>query len=264
MGRGEKLAWFPFYVTDWMTDEKVIGMTLAEQGAFLKLLCLQWIEGSVSSDVAKLERYLGTASQHSLAPASEHVDLVALLQSCFPKHPTLARRLANPRMLQVAEEQRLESEKRRAAGRKGGYSKAKARLQPGSTEPEPKTKTTTNTAAGGPDGAFVREHLEHDAEIQALDGLIRAAEKPEYLMATIRALGPGGIESLGDWGDVGRALRDCAAAPGKITANFLRGCVVKAKRDRIEKGTAWTGQPDITPAEEVRKMREAAEREDAA
>jgi len=53
------LKWFPFYVDDWETDEKVDSLTLEEQGAYLCLLRWQWREGSISgrpADVAaKLE-----------------------------------------------------------------------------------------------------------------------------------------------------------------------------------------------------------------
>lgn len=53
------LKWFPFYIDAWETDEKVRGLTLAEQGAFLRMLCWQWREGTISGRPADAERKLG-------------------------------------------------------------------------------------------------------------------------------------------------------------------------------------------------------------
>jgi len=35
---------FPFFVNDWLSSTAVNAMTLAEQGAYLRLLCLAWNE----------------------------------------------------------------------------------------------------------------------------------------------------------------------------------------------------------------------------
>lgn len=50
------LKWFPFYIDAWETDDRVRDLTLAEQGAYLRLLCTQWREGSVSGRAADAER----------------------------------------------------------------------------------------------------------------------------------------------------------------------------------------------------------------
>lgn len=43
------LKWFPFYVDDWETDEKVRRLSFEERGVYLALLCWQWREGSLPS-----------------------------------------------------------------------------------------------------------------------------------------------------------------------------------------------------------------------
>jgi hypothetical protein len=151
----EKLAWFPFYVRDWMTDEKVLAMTFAEQGVYLRLLCLQWLEGSIPASQARLERSLRLASSGELGGTVEVADLRGVVKDCFKPHPTLEGRLANPKLLQIAEAQQLEAGRRAESGRKGGLRSAQARLKPGSTKPE--TETEEATAAREPQGGTVAE-----------------------------------------------------------------------------------------------------------
>lgn len=56
---GAPLKWFPFFIDDWETDEKIRGLSLEEQGAYLRMLCWQWREGSLSGRPADVERKLG-------------------------------------------------------------------------------------------------------------------------------------------------------------------------------------------------------------
>lgn len=39
--------WFPFFAGDWLASTDVMGMTLAQEGAYLRLLCVQWREGFI-------------------------------------------------------------------------------------------------------------------------------------------------------------------------------------------------------------------------
>lgn len=141
----EKLAWFPFYVRDWMTDEKVMTMTFEERGIYLQLLCIQWLEGSLSNATAMLERCLGIESGNAA--------LARVLETSFVAHPTEKHRLANPRLLQVAWDQEVAHEKRVNAGSKGGASKARAMLkQRSSIQNQKENKSsvgTQNVPTGG-------------------------------------------------------------------------------------------------------------------
>lgn len=42
--------WFPFYVADWLDSETVFGMTLEEEGAYIRLLALMWRKGGSVPD----------------------------------------------------------------------------------------------------------------------------------------------------------------------------------------------------------------------
>lgn len=49
-------SWFPFYPADWVTNEDVVDMSLAERGAYLELLCHQWRNGSIPDDMERLRK----------------------------------------------------------------------------------------------------------------------------------------------------------------------------------------------------------------
>ena len=46
----KKLPYFPFYPSEWLRSPTTMGMTLAEQGAYLKLLCVQWEDGFIDPE----------------------------------------------------------------------------------------------------------------------------------------------------------------------------------------------------------------------
>ena len=46
----EKLPWFKFWVQDFLTDEAVIRMSNESIGVYLRMLCHQWLEGSIPSE----------------------------------------------------------------------------------------------------------------------------------------------------------------------------------------------------------------------
>ena len=49
----KSLPYFPFYPGEWLRSPTVLGMSLLEQGAYLRLLCVQWEDGHVDpEDVA--------------------------------------------------------------------------------------------------------------------------------------------------------------------------------------------------------------------
>lgn len=52
----DKAPYFPFYVKDYETDEHVKLMSLAQEGAFLRLLSLQWLHRSIPSSTESLAR----------------------------------------------------------------------------------------------------------------------------------------------------------------------------------------------------------------
>lgn len=129
-----KLPWFPFLASVWLCDARVMSMTLAEQGLYVRLLCVQWLEGGLSE-----------ATATALGNGDSGVRLPIVL-ACFPPHPTIAGLLANPKLLQIASEQSLKHRSHARAGRQGGLSAAKARRQRGQLEVEGSTKTKPSDA----------------------------------------------------------------------------------------------------------------------
>jgi uncharacterized protein YdaU (DUF1376 family) len=71
-----KLAYFPFYVGDWLASQKRAQMTMTEQGLYFHLLCLQWVQEDckLPGDVTMILRMLGTKSRKKVTK---------ILQKCF-------------------------------------------------------------------------------------------------------------------------------------------------------------------------------------
>lgn len=63
MAREGKAPAFQFYAKDYLSDEEVSLMTLAEQGAYVRLLCHEWHEGSIPADHESLARLLHISVQ---------------------------------------------------------------------------------------------------------------------------------------------------------------------------------------------------------
>lgn len=109
----EKAPAFQFYPKDFLTDSHVVAMTLQELGAYITLLCLCWMEGSLPIDLAALARLcrVSPLTFERLWPA---------LEPCFT---IVNDRLVQPRI----ERERRKQETWRAlkveAGKKGGRPK---------------------------------------------------------------------------------------------------------------------------------------------
>lgn len=48
--RSHDLPWFKFFASDWMSDVEIELMPLEAQGAFVRMLCFQWINGPLPDD----------------------------------------------------------------------------------------------------------------------------------------------------------------------------------------------------------------------
>lgn len=53
------LPWFKFWANRWLGSETVSGMTLAEQGLYVRILCAQQVYGLLPRDPWKLSKLLG-------------------------------------------------------------------------------------------------------------------------------------------------------------------------------------------------------------
>lgn len=131
----QKLPWFPFCPIDFLTDEQVLQMNLQQVGIYLKLLCHQWIEGSIPADPLALQAMLGVGLQPTTSLVVS--DLLAICSLCFQKHPRVKNRLINPRMYRDQIKQSASYQRVVEGGRRGGLSRvAQASLKPGSSHPQ--------------------------------------------------------------------------------------------------------------------------------
>jgi len=105
---------FQFYAADHLADERVMLMSLEEEGAYLRLLCLCWREGSIPADAERLGILCKGAS----------TTVVAALMECFKPHPENPDRLIHPRL----EEQRAAQREWREKSAEGGRKSAAKRL----------------------------------------------------------------------------------------------------------------------------------------
>ncbi len=162
---GVRKPWFPFYVYDFWQDESVLAMTFEEVGLYVRLLSLQWIEGSIPADVDRVARIVGLSS-----------DALAMLwpplAPCFPPVKNDPTRLANPRLAAIVDQQMDVHRKAVEAGRLGGQasqrrsSGAQASLDKRSTgaqasldqpEPEPNSEDQQDPPIVPPEGAEGRD-----------------------------------------------------------------------------------------------------------
>jgi uncharacterized protein YdaU (DUF1376 family) len=89
---------FQFYPKDFLSDENVRMMSLQERGAYITLLSLCWIEGSLPADPSMLARLCGT-------PVAAFRRLWPALERCFRLVPTDPSRLVHPRLEREREKQ---------------------------------------------------------------------------------------------------------------------------------------------------------------
>ncbi len=103
--------WFPFYVDDFWQDEAVQAMSLEEVGLYIRLLSLQWREGSIPADAEKIARIVHV-------DGSAMGDLWPAVSSCFGELESDPSRLVNPRLAAIQEHQTDVHQKRVEQGKK--------------------------------------------------------------------------------------------------------------------------------------------------
>lgn len=109
-----KAASFPCYQRDLLADTG--DLTLEEFGAYWKLICREYEDGSIPAQVPRLARLLGCGIKEMGVIWSE-------IGRFFSPHPSLEGRLVQRRLESVREEQRLFAEASAARGRAGARSR---------------------------------------------------------------------------------------------------------------------------------------------
>lgn len=107
------LKWFPFYIDNWETDEKIDGLTLEEQGAFLCLLRWQWREGSISERSADVAAKLTVRSARAKQPHSHRMAIAKRLLRLFFTPSGEPGRVTNTKLAELYAAQVGKSEKAR-------------------------------------------------------------------------------------------------------------------------------------------------------
>lgn len=108
------LPYFPFYPADWLSSPRIMCSTLAQQGAYIRLLCVCWMSNNCSlpDDDNKLVTLSGLPEQELL-----------FVRQMFTKHPHLQGCLTNDRLYKEWVKAVHISEGRSKAGRKSGKSR---------------------------------------------------------------------------------------------------------------------------------------------
>lgn len=142
----EKSPAFQFFPRDFISDEKVMVMDMAQRGIYITLLCFCWTESSIPADakeVLKLCR-IGTEYESMLPP----------VLACFTPLETNTNRLVHQRLERIRAEQAERRQRRSEAGKKGGHppgSKTKPKALPKQSESNAKALKSSSSSSAPAD-----------------------------------------------------------------------------------------------------------------
>lgn len=164
----DKRPSFQWYPKDYLADENVVLMSLEEQGAYVRLMCFCWLEGSIPCELPKLARLCG------VSPADME-RLWTGVENCFVR---VGDRMTHPRLDTERKKQDAYKEAKKKAGRKGAkakhdkakagsatvlpqaksaFSSASPSASPSAREERPSVRTASDQTDGQP--ANLREYL---------------------------------------------------------------------------------------------------------
>lgn len=128
---GARPAAFSFFPQDWLSSPKIMLMTPAEEGAYIRLLCIAWDDpdSSLPDDDDQLARL-------SRLGDGWHNGSGKVLRECFEPHPKLAHKIINKKLFILKQKNKLWRLKSSAGGRSSADSKSR-RVKGGSTKEEP-------------------------------------------------------------------------------------------------------------------------------
>jgi uncharacterized protein YdaU (DUF1376 family) len=129
------LPYMEFWVVDWLADEFVTRMTLEQRGAYIHLLCHQWVESSVPTDVNAICDLLGCDGRSKNRMLKTILPVVGWHFEPIDGNPNRSR---NKRLHQIREKALAWVETRRRCGKTRRHREAKAKLELGSSRAEAK------------------------------------------------------------------------------------------------------------------------------
>ena len=135
-----ELHWFPLYPADFLTDEKFIQLEDHQQAWYFKLICYQWINGSIPADVKSVLAML----KPSTSPADGELELV--LDLCFVAGK-VKKTLVNAKLEKIRQEQIKLREARSLGGKVRAQNLRNKRLMNGDIE-EAQLVDSTSTEDG--------------------------------------------------------------------------------------------------------------------
>ena len=134
-----RLPFLPFYVSDYLSAIDVRLMGLAERGAYTHLLFIMWMEGRLPNDTSQLAVLCGCPQE----------EFEAVWPKVRLKFKVDGDGLIYNERLEVVRDEALRLHRSRVkGGRKGGLSRAKAKLKPGSSPTQAsrsRSRTTTRS-----------------------------------------------------------------------------------------------------------------------
>ena len=132
----DKLPWFPFYATDWLSDPTVRTMSSRQKGWYMDLLCFAWQEHGLSSAIAVLQRLTSYWDDHNyIDKLSGQPEPFNELKEEFEEVVEMFSlelgedRVTHPKLEEIRIKSENDSIRKAENGRKGGLSRAKAVLE---------------------------------------------------------------------------------------------------------------------------------------
>lgn len=138
MTDANKAPSYPWYPRDFAADEPVQLMTLAEEGAYRRLLDHQWLHGSVPGEVEQLARICKNV------PVKEMRKMWPSIESCFEKMRGLPVRLQNRKLERVRADREAFMSRARESGKRGGEEASKRRREKQGEHTNPTSDPTTD------------------------------------------------------------------------------------------------------------------------
>jgi len=136
---------FQFYPNDWLSSELIAVMSLEQQGAYIRLLCFDWMKDGLLDD----DDWLANLSQLGEAWLKNGSSLI---RKCFIHHPEKEGYITNPRLLKERKKQQMWKEKSILGGKKSAASRrrSKTKKQPSAlvdTIDEPKGNSSSSISS---------------------------------------------------------------------------------------------------------------------
>jgi uncharacterized protein YdaU (DUF1376 family) len=275
------LPWFPMYARDWLSGEGTSMMLPEQEGAFIRLLCVAWGDGSnepslpdddralaqISRLAARWKR-LGGSVRAQFTPregrlyndklSTVWVDQVRAYDAAIAKASAGGRaRAANRRILSTTQ-----------AVPKQEPSTAYGLLNPAYTEADTDTDTETtkteeerSSVLADPVGAFLGDY-DFGPCADSVEGLIRTSRNANAVIATLRMHLTGEMgHERGTSAEIGLACQQYLANGEPFKPAFFAGFIRRSKRgvERTENRKRNAAEDRFIESES--QQREAAARE---